>query len=287
MNRYYSQTVLLPFALILAACFSACSSSIELQSNWIGTGIIIDGYSKDWSNYMKPIQDKKVNLGFNNDNEYLYLCLTTEDKAAINQIVRSGLIVWLKSEKGERKEFGIQYPMKGMPAEFEDRPFNPQNESSEAQPDDRNKPGKMNEMLAAELQKQTEFRILNEDKFPLTAMQLMNDDGIELKMGMDKDLFVYEIKIPLLNDNDYPFIVGAVPGDKVEIKFESEEPEMKRMQGDGKGDRMPPSGGGKPGRAGMPQGGRGGGGRPSGQGQPEMNKEVKIDFSVLLTLSKN
>ena len=58
-----------------------------------------------------PFNDEPVSIAAANDGTFLYLVLTASDRAARMQILRRGLIVWFDGAGGEKKRFGIKFPV--------------------------------------------------------------------------------------------------------------------------------------------------------------------------------
>ena len=271
MSRVY-------FKIIAAMLFSfgllsGCSGDKELLSNWTNQQIKIDGETSDWQNNLEYLKDDNVALGFKNDNNFLYICLATNDFTKVFPMFRGGFITWFEPENSG-KTIGIKYPMHNISNNNEQVP----NSSEEIY--NRRNPGEfINRMLA----RQNEMQILNEDKLPLTDIPIENKEGIEAKLGYHSDRFIYELKIPL-NDNKYAYKISALPGEKIKIKFETEEPERKNFGGGREGDMsMRGEGGEKSGFGGeRPEGGRRFGMRNGNRGSFE-----PLNFSVEVTLKKD
>jgi hypothetical protein len=258
-----------------------CSSTKDLASNWDQPQIKVDGDVSDWGNKLQYFEDKKVAVGFVNNDSSLYVCLTTTDMSVVMPMFRSGLIIWFEPE-GEGKTFGIKYPLFNMMDmgnqnhEFGEGDFTLGNENGS--PDGRTR----GDFIKRMLERQNDIQILNEDKFPLTLIGLKNNDGIEAKLAYNNDQFVYELKVPLINkDNKYSYAVSTRPGEKLEVKFETGQPDRKNFTGMREGGMGPQGGGEEPGEGGM--GRRGGGRRMGGMNRGGSSPEL-LDLSVELTL---
>ena len=264
-------------ALLVAVFVNGCSSDKELISNWTNQQIKIDGKSSDWQNNLEYLSDDNVALGFKNDGKNLYVCLSTNDFTKVLPMFRAGFIVWFEPEDGG-KTIGIKYPIHNTSYGPE------QTQNMNERIYDRGNPG---EFINRMLERQTDLQVINEDKHLLAEIPIENNEGIRAKLGYNSDRFVYELKMPL-NDRKYAYRISALPGEKIKIKFETEEPDRKEFQGErGEGMRM--------------RGGERGEGdeRPGGFGDegehrrmnPGMNNGRKsfepLNFSVELTLQKN
>jgi hypothetical protein len=250
--------------------FAGCSSDKELLSNWTDQEITIDGEISDWQNNLQYFPDDNIALGFKNDNKYLYICLTTNDLTKIFPMFRSGFIIWFEPENSG-KTIGIKYPFHDILTSDERMP--PPNDQMNG---GENREDLINKMLL----KQNEILILNEDKNPVTDFPIENKEGIKAKLGYHSDSFIYELKVPL-SVNKYAYQISAAPGEKLKIKFETEESDRKNFKR-GNGMMMPPEGG---------EGGERGGGFGGERQHPEGGRQrmdrgsfKPIDFSTEITL---
>jgi hypothetical protein len=237
-----------------------------LTSSPLVNKITIDGNQADWGNDLKYLKDEKVALGVSNDNNYFYLCLTTNDMSKVMPMFAGGFIVWLENENKDQNTLGIKYPLHNIvnesriminPGEFRER-------------------GR-GMMIAKMIKDQDEIRILNEDKFPVTVISTSDSSGLKAHLGFNDGQFVYELRVPLKTDQENKYGINADPGDKLLVKFETERPERNNIngRGDERGMRPPAGMGGFP-------GGERGGMRPGGGGGMSFEP---IDFSVIVTLN--
>ncbi|MFH1197300.1 MAG: hypothetical protein V1720_16495 [bacterium] len=293
-NRIFLLLLIFPAMVFL---INGCSSAPQIQSVWHEKTSTTDGNDFERKTNLHPVPEKKINVGFTNDDEFLYVRLTTDDRSTIRQILRAGFIVWFEPASGNTKQFGIKYPLPGLPPDQLDRiamdPDGLNREPRSEQPPMAN----MEQRMLEQLQKQIEFQIIDKHKKPITAIPVINREGISLKIDFEKGILTYDLQVPLKTSDNYSFAVGAKPGEKVEIKFETEEPKFGDMKTP---ERGMPSDGEKPGDDGdMPSngegrgegrhspGGRSGGSIPPGGGPGGMKKVETLDYSVELTLAKN
>ncbi|MDP3148030.1 MAG: hypothetical protein Q8N83_02760 [Ignavibacteria bacterium] len=281
---------------VMLFIINGCSSAPQMQSDWHEKVSSIDGKNSGWETKVYPVPAEKINVGFTNDDDFLYVRLTTDDRSTIRQILKAGFIVWIEPASGNTKQFGIKYPLPGLPPDQLDRtaldPDGLKREPRGEQPSMAN----MEQRMLEQLQKQVEFQIIDKNKKPITAIPIINREGINLEIRMEKGILIYELQVPLIASDMYSFAVGAKPGEKVKIKFETEAPmfgNMKRpqegMSADGQqlgGDGDMPSNGEGRGEGRHSGGGRSGGSMPPGGGPGGMKKVETLDYSVELTLSK-
>lgn len=229
--------------------------------------VIVDGRSDDWSGNLYILDDELISVGFLNDQENLYICLLAENDALRTRMMQSGLTVWFDPTGGKKKALGIRilpgpHPGRGpMPK--------PQEGAREMDASKDEPPGGF----------RTEIEIIDPASGGIRKFDPEDAGGIDIKAVPSSGLYVYELKIPLIRSDEFPIAVGASPGNKIGIGFETKKrdsgerpgPEDRGMGGDG---GRPPMGGGMPGGRGRPGGGRMGGMR--GGGEPQMSRDLKI-----------
>lgn len=256
---------------------SGCTASLKFNSAWQDNEIKIDGNMSEWNKSIQQIPDKKISIGFRNDEKFLYVCLASEDRSKIMMITRAGLIVWFEPESGVKNKFGIRYPIATALSTLMPTP-------------EMNREGtqgsNLEKILTKILEQQNEFQIINKDKFPLTALPIVNNEGIEIKLGYHSNQFVYELKVPLAVNSDYSYAVDALPGEKVKVKFETEEFSLEGMRGTGSGMSSGDGGGIPQGGGGRPGGGRPGGGmRNPGMGGGNLFEPLNFTLEINLEAS--
>ena len=203
---------------LVAVGFSACSTfaTFETQSPFRSQPIVIDGKADDWQGDIYVVENERFLLGFLNDQDYLYMCLLTEDYFTRGQFLIQGLTVWFDPTGKEKKAFGIRYPLGGplklpSPALGEERAGEAlDNVSPEALGD--------LEIVTFEEGKGKEKTA---DQEKIQKMQVADAKGIEVKMNSSAGRLVYELKIPLVKNEQNPIAIGTPPGKTVGIGFET------------------------------------------------------------------
>ncbi len=277
-RSFYRICILGLLAFLLSSCVT-----LHFHRGWRDREIKIDGRSDDWIGSLTYVDKQNISLGILNDADYLYVCLAAEDQAVISRILRQGMILWFDPEGGKEKTFGIKYPVgrQGM-QQGEGEMIRPDNEA------DRQK------MRRAMMAISSDLEILQKSKVPIST-SIENLKGIEVSLKRSTGLIVYEVKIPLQENQDLPFAIGAEEGSEIGIGIEVPKMtmNMKRSPG-GMGGRGGGMGGGGMGGRGGGMGGRGGGmgggmgGRSGGMGgqRANMQKEIKIWTTVQLASTK-
>lgn len=260
------------FSAALGIFFTGCSSEKELISNWRDKEVTIDGNASDWEGKLTYYTDYNAAVGIRNDDKNIYICLTTTDPMKVMPMFRRGFTIWLEPENDDSKTLGYKFPF------FDNGKM--------AQPEPRGEGGGFNrenieKMIGEMIKDQNEMQIFRKDKYPLTMISLQNNEGIKAALGYDNNEFVYELQVPLKGTN-YQYAVSAAPGEKLKIKFETDQ----RQGGEGNGGRrMGGRGGMRPG-GGEPGGGELGGGQPGGEmGNPGMRRASFEPFNFTLNVT--
>jgi hypothetical protein len=260
------------FSMAILISLAGCRL-IELQSNWRAKEIVIDGINSEWHESLIYIEKAGILIGFLNDQNALYACLTVSDPFQRVRIMREGLTVWFDPSGGNKKIWGIRFPMgRGRklgkekrgeePEPFPEDPF-----MTEGEPDQEG----MQEIFKKSL---TELEILGPGKGDSKRMLVSEAKGIEISLVPSSGLLVYELKIPFIQSEQQPYALGSQPGNTIGLGLESPV----RNPGRGMG-RM---GGGRPGgQMRPPLGGMPGPGEFSG-GMPEQPKNLKVWARVRL-----
>jgi uncharacterized membrane protein YgcG len=286
MNKLHhtDRIVVFIIVVIFGIIITGCGSSQQLISTWQDHEVKIDGDQSEWKNALFQVPNKKVFIGFNNDDKFLYLFLKTNDRAKVIQMFRAGFITWFEPENGDYKPFGISFPQPNVFSDQQQFKQNNQGVNSESNPQEENSDNLMDKMII----QQTQLEIVNNNKYPLMALPLINKEGIEVKLSVKDYYFVYQLKVPLAVGNEYSYTAGVKPGNTIKVRFETEKLEMAKKEFSDQGERSPDSdagqiprgagGGGMRGRGGMHSGGRSGGGKGMNNVDPfNYSVEVKLE----------
>jgi hypothetical protein len=255
-----------------------------LTSQWRDRELTIDGDSGDWPGPLRPIEENHpLMAAAMNDGQYLYLVLSTSDSTERRQILRQGLVVWFDPSGGEKKHFGVKYPV-GVPPE--ERPSRggggyrrgPGGGGGGGRPAGDPGSGSSDPSRPTspdQVEPTNRLEVYGPEKDDAHSFVTEMAPGITVKTGQAEGYLVYELKVPLAKTTDSPYAIETKPG--ALIGFGIETPKMERPSGEGQGGGggFGGFGGGMGGRGGGGMG-RGGGGRGGGQhGQSEQPKPLK------------
>jgi len=273
-------------------CLNGCGDT-DFNSVWHTQNIIIDGSDSDWDSSLVALDKINASAGIENDNDYLYLCLSCSDPEIINKIVGSGLTLWFQSKENGSEKFGIRFPMGMNDAEM------PDPGEANQRPDDDVRPGGKHfnpaGMQQVMLNRQKDVEIINSNnnkiRIPLSGLK-----DIQVKTAINDGKLVYEMKMPLNQKNSSTYALNTIPGSTIRIGFESGTADIGNRPGNMPapgGFDMPPGGdegpGGGPG--GEPGGAPSGGPDDGGFGQRGMGRSMfssqSFNFWINVKLAEN
>ncbi len=234
--------------LVVAVLLTGCNN-IELQSSWKDRTVIIDGNDEDWKDQKYYIREKNITVGVMNDEKYLYLCFYPTNRKLGELLLKQGLAIWFNGEGKKKKDFGIKFPL-GLKNMVKDR--------SKIDSNFRDIEPEMIEKMVKQMSKKLE--ILGSRKKDVKAVEVKNLVGMEIALGMQKGVFVYELKIPYKHNQVYSATIGAEQGSEICLYFETPETDFEERdsQMDDRPSNMSNSipGGKGGGRSGSSKGGR-------------------------------
>jgi hypothetical protein len=255
----------LAVTLLLA---SGCRQD-KIASRWSDDAITIDGNQADWHGQnLRVPKGKHVTIGVLNDESYLYLTLSTIDRALMMKALRLGFTVWLDPGGGTKEILGVKYPT-GLSGTGQ-RSTRPDRGPASRMPN-------ISQMIRSLPESQPWIEILGPGKDDTFQILAADSAGIQVRLDFSEfGQLVYEMKIPLGGLPDYPYTLAMTAGDKLGIGFVTGSAGLSAMRGSRPGGGMP---GGRPG--GMPGGLRGGrpGSRPgAGMGGDHVRPAITDPF---------
>jgi hypothetical protein len=255
-------------ALVIAGTGLFASARQRIDSQWRDREIAVDGDSGDWPGPLRPLEDKHpIVAAASNDDQFLYVVLSTSDAAVRRQILRQGLTVWFDPGGGDKKHFGIKFPVGGL---GQDAPARQRGGFREPRGGGSSDPGGQTPQ-ADQLDPPNRLEIYGPQKGDAHSFVTEMAPGIAVKIGQAEGRLVYELKVPLTRTADRPYAIEAKPGAALGLGLET--PKAERPQG--------PGFGGFGGRGGM--GGRGmGGGRGRESDRFEPPKPLKLWATIQL-----
>lgn len=198
---------ILPLMILCIIFYHGCGE-LERNSKWRNREVTIDGLDNEWNGIRYLVDRKSVIIGLLNDENYLYILLSSQDPRIQQEIVRLGLTLWFDPNGGKKKTFGIHFPLGMLSLKTPDMEVTGRNMSQNLQ-DILEK--SQNELELFESGKEHHYRI---------SMDEANQHGISAKMGISKGNLIYELKIPLAQKDDlHTYAIGADTTKMIGIGF--------------------------------------------------------------------
>ncbi len=188
-----------------------------MSSLWRDREVVIDGKHDDWLNALMYFEEEYISLGLLNDESFLYVCMIVENPMIRSQIMRQGLTLWFDPAGGKKRIFGIKFPV-GMPEEAmqmmrtqeKDAPMKPRRGEPNSE-----------RVRQIPLRQMTELEILGPGKNESIRLPIEEAKGININLSASSGTIVYELKIPLSQDEQNPYAIGAQAGSSIGIRLET------------------------------------------------------------------
>jgi len=262
-----------PVAVMLA------SNRQVIDSHWRDRAVVIDGDNGEWPGPLVAVEENHPLLtAAMNDGQSLYLVLSTNDATVRRQIFRQGLIVWFDPSGGDKKHFGVKYPV-GVPLEESaGRGGSRRGAYGSGRPSSGASSGDPAQSSPSDPEPVDRLEVYGPQKDDAHSFVTTMAPGIAVKTGNAEGYAIYELKVPLEKTADAPYAIEAKPG--ALIGFGLETPKTEQPPHEGRGGGFGGMGGGMGGRGGGGRGGHGGGG--DGRGGYEAPKPIKMWAAIRL-----
>jgi len=263
---------------------SGCNS-FKVESIFKTHEIVIDGNDEDWSDAKYYIKKHDIVLGVMNDNDFLYLCFYPTTSELTRQVLSQGLTLWINNDAKRKKNYGIRFPLGMQNLMNQPMPEENGNQSRKSDPKNGKVDPKMMDRMVKSISK--ELEIISQGSEQKEVIKFADLNGVEIGITFEKELFAYELKIPLADNPDFTASIGADPTSKIALGFEVPEPDKEAMKEqmkemDEMGDR--PSGG-RPGGSGDK--GMGKGGMQGDASNKTQQSEQGLDIWTIIQLVEN
>lgn len=272
----------LVLAMLVPTVLGASSKKQRLDSHWRDREITVDGDNGEWPGPLLAVDEhQRLTAAAVNDGQFLYVVLSTSDAALRAQIMGQGLIVWFDPGGGDKKSFGVKFPVGmgdgDMPGRG--RGFRrPDAAAGGVQSDPSQR--------VAPLEPPNRLEIFGPEKDDAHSFVADKVPGLSVKVGQVEGALVYELKVPLARTDEYPYAVQAKSGALIGFGLETVKRERPSREGRGGmgGFGGGGGGGGMGGRGGMGRGGgMGGRGGGMGRGDSEAPKPLKAWATIKLS----
>lgn len=208
------------FFFFLLITIGGCKSVVTLSSSPADQEIVIDGSEAEWINMLQPVTEENLALGIVNDDENLYISLVTADLQVRSKIMALGMTLWLDPTGGTDKTMGIRFPLGILDAGLPLNPFTMLQDQELVEQ-------MFNESL-------TEMEILGKSEDDTKRWLRSEITGLEVIAASTEGTLVYELKIPLQNEQ-LGYNLDPAAGQQIGIgletpRFQRDEIERLREQ---------------------------------------------------------
>ncbi|HLZ88251.1 MAG TPA: hypothetical protein VKQ52_13445, partial [Puia sp.] len=219
-------------ALLAASCGSSRQAAADPgPTTWQNAPITVDGSDKDWTKPLPyAISAEKIAYSVTNDDQNLYILLSTKNPQEQQKIIQGGMTIWIntKADKSESEAVGIGYPL-------DSRNDHDRQLMEQAQPDryKNNKP--------ITLEDKKDYALYGFDKSSAVGNYTYGEDnpqGVKMRLDFNNEgELIYEASIPLttLYPNHNPSASYAANSVAIGIFIEGLPPDAHVPRGNGGG----------------------------------------------------
>lgn len=176
---------LLPVAVLLLGCSRPPATSSAAR--FAATPPAVDGQTAEWTDSLRYDPTSKLQYQVLNDSRMVYLRLKVADQGTQARVLRRGLTVWLDTTGRNQHQFGVRYPLGGVPA------------GAQVVPDPNAPLADRRARRDLALTEMREMELLNYkgSKTP-TLTDAQSQLGVKAALGFNaQDDLVYELAVPL------------------------------------------------------------------------------------------
>jgi hypothetical protein len=193
--------------LLAGSIFVSGCMSLAIVGTWTDPGRRPDQDS--WRTRLFPLGERDASLAIQNDDRSMRVVFTTTDPALRDRILKQGIYFWFDPNGGERRVFGIRYPVawSALPVSVDGEPRT--EEPSPGSPEAGwGKPGE-------------DIEIYTDGYKEYERIGKKDAGGIDAQVMKFSDTLVCQIRVPLGEHPGMPYTLGAVPGDIIGVGVET------------------------------------------------------------------
>jgi hypothetical protein len=232
MDRHVA-TVSTFLALLLLSC-----GGLRIDSRWLDRDIIIDGDDSDWQDLKLYVKDWPVDIGVANDDDFLYVTLSTADRNLQRQAIMRGFEVWIDPDGRRGRILGVRYPLgmlnvdrEGMDpmrdqaafGDFQGRRYQDEQEQLR-----RAGPAQLQDAFERILATQQPM-LLGRGEKEIRSLTMLGEKDVRVMVTLADGRLVYEARFPL--EGQYPLPrLPSKPGKNIAIGFKTREIDFRAFQ---------------------------------------------------------
>ena len=192
----------LPVALVICTVAGGCASTVHLPSSRLDQPVTIDAQLSEWGGKLEGMSRNAFMAGIQNDDEYLYVSLSSRDPRTIGSIMRNGLIVWIDPTGEQNETLGVRFPL-GFASEEARDPNLGEGPAANRVRMERS----TSQVAIIGADGQTVLRA--KDSVP----------GLSVAIEADQGVLTYEMQIPLAPAEGVLYAIGVEPGQDIGVGF--------------------------------------------------------------------
>ncbi|GAA4034405.1 hypothetical protein GCM10022409_18470 [Hymenobacter glaciei] len=176
---------LLPTTMLLLACSRQPMAS--QAARFAATPPTTDGQPTDWTDSLRYDPTSKLQYQVLNDSRTVYVRLKVADQATQARVLRRGLTVWLDTTGRSQHQFGVRYPLGGVPP------------GAQTAPDPNATLAERRSRRTLALAEMREMELLNyKGSKEATLTDAQSPLGVKVALGFNaQDDLIYELAVPL------------------------------------------------------------------------------------------
>ncbi len=205
MQRAKWLGLVLAFSLVSLIATGVLAKSEPVQSRWLQGQVAVDGSRSEWGDGpFGTEKDVRVNYGFQNNGQSMYVLFVFNDPQYLSSINRTGITLWFNAEGKKKKDLGIRFQKALVTAENLILLLEKQGGAvaDETKQKLRQKPTYL-------INRDTLIKGKEDAFLPLKGDESIPDFNFQ-RAGAT---FVYEFRVPLA-------LIGLEPGKSVNVGFE-------------------------------------------------------------------
>ena len=189
---------------------------LQVASAWAPAPAKVDGTADTWSALLRPLGDRPMVIGVQNDADFLYLCFKTSNHKLKKQLTTTGLTVWANGtgKANTNKGFGVRYPLGGGQG-------SKQREGGEPAPTPAEEGSR-----PAVVEPPSEFELIGPTTEDRRRVELGGDEPVAAALGDDSGVMVLQLRLPLKSSDAHPLAAGAAPGTPIALRLVTEVPKQ-------------------------------------------------------------
>jgi hypothetical protein len=198
MRRKHTRNSIWLFCIMV---LSGCSSLPQFTSERCPNKILLIGDLNEWKGVSAYIDKNSIiAVSVCRDDEFVYVCMTTDDPLTERRIMAGGLTVWFDPSGSDTKSFGINFPLP------KNGPGARRGIDNDLKRDAEGNRQPMDPSLI-------DMEVVGPKETDRYRLPVINSEGIAAHLGRTKDgLMIYELRVPFKKTFSMPHAIEPQNG---------------------------------------------------------------------------